>query len=300
MIDTSKYPAPIAIIDIGSNSVRLVVFESPYIGERPIFNEKVQCSLGEDLDKTGRLSETAKRRTTQTLAGFLALCSAMNIGTIIPIATAALRDAEDGREFIAEIRTQMGLDITIISGEDEARYSGLGVLAAFPQAKGVAGDLGGGSLELATIKDGGVADTISMPIGVLRILGKGKDGERYLEQHLASISPAYMKQPAFYIIGGTWRALTYAYIMTHNKRVPGIHGFRMKAEPLAEFAKEIAGKTGDELIERYHFEHSRAELLPAAAMIMHKLLPLLQVKTVIVSTGGLRDGLLRSHLEGEL
>jgi len=300
MIDTVKYPAPIAIIDIGSNSVRLVVFESPYIGERPIFNEKVQCSLGEDLDKTGRLSEAGKRRTTQTLAGFLALCSAMNIGTIIPIATAALRDAEDGREFIAEIKTQMGLEITIISGEDEARYSGLGVLAAFPQAKGVAGDLGGGSLELATIKAGGVVDTISMPIGVLRILGKGAGAQDYLDQYLSCIPSGYFKQPNFYIIGGTWRALTYAYVMTHGKKVQSIHGFRMKAEPLTEFARDIASKTGDELIERYHFEHSRAELLPAAALIMHKLLPLLQVKTVIVSTGGLRDGLLRSHLEGEI
>lgn len=300
MIDTAKYPAPVAIIDIGSNSVRLVVFESPYIGERPIFNEKVQCSLGEDLDKTGRLSEAAKKRTAQTLTGFLSLCRAMNIGTIIPIATAALRDAVDGREFIASIKAQMGLDITIISGEDEARYSGLGVLAAFPQAKGVAGDLGGGSLELATLKTGGVKDVLSMPVGVLRILGKGDDGARYLDQHLADIPSGYYKQPAFYIIGGTWRALTYAYIMAHGKKVQSIHGFRMKSGPLAEFAKEIAGKTGDELIERYHFEHRRAELLPAAALIMQKLLPLLQVKTVIVSTGGLRDGLLRAHLEGAL
>lgn len=293
MIDTSKYPAPIAIIDIGSNSVRLVVFEAPYIGERPIFNEKVQCSLGEDLDKTGRLSEAAKQRTKQTLTGFLSLCSAMNIGTIIPIATAALRDAEDGREFIAAIKAQMGLDITIISGEDEARYSGLGVLAAFPQAKGVAGDLGGGSLELATIKGGGVVDTISMPVGVLRILGKGDGGEHYLEQHLASIPQSYLKQPNFYIIGGTWRALTYAYIMAHNKKVHSIHGFRMKAEPLAEFAQGIAKKSAEELIETYHFEHSRAELLPAAALIMQNLLPLLQAKTVIVSTGACGMGFYR-------
>ncbi len=293
-------PAPIAIIDIGSNSVRLVVFESPYIGERPIFNEKVQCSLGEDLDKTGRLSEGAKQRTRQTLTGFLALSSAMNIGTIIPIATAALRDAEDGREFIAEIKAQMGLDITIISGEDEARYSGLGVLAAFPQAKGVAGDLGGGSLELATIKGGGVRDVLSMPIGVLRILGKGDGGEHYLEQHLDSIPSEYLKQPNFYIIGGTWRALTYAYIMAHGKKVQSIHGFRMKAEAFAAFAPTIAAQTEEELIKTYHFEHSRAKLLPAAALLMSKLLPLLQVKTVIVSTGGLRDGLLQSHLNGEI
>ena len=300
MIKSAKSPAPIAIIDIGSNSVRLVVFESPYIGERPIFNEKVQCSLGEDLDKTGRLSEAAKARTIQTLTGFLSLCSAMNIGTIIPIATAALRDAEDGRDFISEIKDQMGLDITIISGEDEARYSGLGVLAAFPQAKGVAGDLGGGSLELATLKNGGVRDVLSMPVGVLRILGKGKEAQSYLDQHLANIPSSYMKQPNFYIIGGTWRALTYAYIMAHGKKASSIHGFRMKAEPLAEFAHDISRKTEGALIERYHFEQSRAKLLPAAALLMNNLLPRLQVKTVIVSTGGLRDGLLRSHLDGEL
>ena len=292
--------SPIAIIDIGSNSVRLVVFEHPYIGERPIFNEKVQCGLGQDIDSTGLLHPEAKKRTLQTLGGFTSLCAAMNIGTIIPIATAALRDARDGPDFVQDIKNKTGLDVNIISGEDEALYSGLGVLSAAPSAKGVAGDLGGGSLELATLSEGAVQNVISLPVGVLRILGKKEQAQDYLDHHLSTISDAFLNRANFYIIGGTWRALTYAYVMNAGKKLPSIRGYKMKAENLAPFAAQIAQQSPQELISIYHFEHKRAELLPSAALLMQKLLPLLKPKNVIVSTNGLRDGLLRAHLDGTL
>ena len=297
---THSLSAPIGIIDIGSNSVRLVVFEAPYLNERPIFNEKVQCGLGDDLDTTGRLSPEAKDRTIQTLTGFVSLAKAMKIGHLIPIATAAMRDAADGADFITDIRAQTGLDIKIISGEDEARYSGLGVLAGFPGAKGVAGDLGGGSLELATLKSGSVHDMLSLPIGVLRILGKGGAAENYLDRHIASIPAAYTGQAHFYIIGGTWRALTYGYLMERGKKVSSIHGYKMQAEHLRPFAETLARTSPQDIINRYHFEQRRAELLPAAALLMAKLLPALAVKSVIVSTAGLRDGLLQAHMDGKI
>ncbi len=291
--------SPIGIIDIGSNSVRLVVYEAPFLGERPVFNEKVQCGLGEDIDRTGLLSPKAKARTLQTLGGFMALCGAMGIVRIVAVATAALRDASDGAAFALEIKENIGLEVNIISGEDEALYSGLGVLAAFPEAKGIGGDLGGGSLELVSMEGGAAIDKISMPIGVLRICGKDENSALdYLKRHIESIPDAFCGYEDFYSIGGTWRALSYAYIKEHRKKVVSAHGFKMNAKKLAKFAKDIAKEKPVDIMKTYHFEQRRAELLPAAALVMSHLLPRLDVETVIVSTSGLRDGLLRAYLEG--
>lgn len=297
---SASYQSPIAIIDIGSNSVRLVVFEPPYIGERPSFNEKVQCGLGQDIDATGRLSIDGKRKALHTIRGFLALCEAMDITRMIAIATAALRDAQDGQDFITEVKALLGLEITIISGEDEARYAGLGVLGSFPEACGVAGDLGGGSLELVTLSGGAAHEVISMPIGVLRILGKGADAPAYIDRYLEAIPAAYRHKSDFYIIGGTWRAITYAYVMERQKPVARIHGHRLKTAPMIEFAEKLAAMPVPEIVQRYHFEQRRAELLPAAALLMHHILPVLKPKNIVVSTGGLRDGLLQAHLQGLL
>lgn len=296
-----KDSSPIGIIDIGSNSVRLVVYEAPYIAERPVFNEKVQCGLGEDIDKTGLLSPHGKERTLQTLSGFMALCGAMNIKRVIAVATAALRDTADGGDFLHEIKLKTGLPVSIISGEDEALYSGLGVLAAFPQAKGIAGDLGGGSLELVKIGRKKVQEVISMPIGVLRIHGKSEQAAQdYLNSYLDTIPESFAGQEDFYIIGGTWRALAQAYAKEHRKTAIGTHGLTLNAKRLKSFAKDIAQEKPKNIMKLYHFEQRRSELLPAAALIMAGTLKRLNAERVIVSTSGLRDGVLQAYLEGKI
>lgn len=290
---------PIAIIDIGSNSVRLVVYEAPYIGEAPVFNEKVQCGLGADLERTGALSPAAKFRAMHTLSGFAALCEAMEIKDIVTIATAAIRDASDGMAYAAQIKDRLGLDVQIISGEEEAEFAALGVLAAFPQASGVVADLGGGSLELARIKDGEIYEKLSLPLGVLRIMGRD-DADEFISTQMTSIGNIFRSQRDFYVIGGTWRALGHAKIMNSGKKITDVHGYKINAEKLTDFALECAGKDAEYFVKTYHFEQKRSELMPTAAQLMVRLLPFIGCKNVIVSTSGLRDGLLRAHLDGRI
>lgn len=290
---------PIAVIDIGSNSVRLVVYEHPYIGEHPVFNEKVLCGLGQDLEQTGALNPLAKFRAMHTLTGFMALVQAMEIEDVVAIATAAIRDASDGPDFAVQIKEKLGLSINVISGEDEAEFAAMGVLAAFPKASGVVADLGGGSLELARIKEGEIYEKTSLPLGVLRIMGQSNP-DKFIDRHIEKISTIFRDHRDFYVIGGTWRVLGYAKIMASGKKMADVHGYKMNADKLREFALDCIDKDAAHFVKTYHFEQRRSEMLPTSARLMSRLLPALKVKNVIVSTSGLRDGLLRAHLDGRI
>jgi exopolyphosphatase/guanosine-5'-triphosphate,3'-diphosphate pyrophosphatase len=289
----------IALFDIGSNSVRMVVFEPPYIGEPPIFNEKIMCGLGRDLERTGRLNPEAKERTLRTLAGFKALCNAMDITEIAAIATAAMRDAQDGEDFAQDIRTALDIPLKIISGEEEAELAALGVVAAFPKASGIIGDLGGGSLELALLKKGHIGAKITTKLGVLRIAARD-DPDAYITQSLESLPKDFAGKKNFYVIGGTWRALGQALLMDKSKKNTDVHGLKIKTETLIEFSQSMADKPPAYFIKHFHFEQKRSELMPIAAKLMTHMLPALAVKTVIVSTSGLREGLLQAYLDGRL
>lgn len=134
----------LAVIDIGSNSVRLVVYESlnrvPYV----LFNEKVLCSLGLGVSETGRMMDKSMSKALATLKRFAILLSKMDIEDCRVIATSAVRDSENGPDFMKTVFRECGLKIQLLSGEEEARLSGYGVLCAIPDAQGIVGDLGGG------------------------------------------------------------------------------------------------------------------------------------------------------------
>ena len=157
-----------AIIDIGSNSVRLVVYNGPARAPRPIFNEKLMIGLGASLVDTGRLEQPAYDRAMRGIARFRALTEAMKVDSLRCVATAAVRDASNGAEFIADAKA-LGIDITLLSGREEARAAGYGVISSLPHADGIVADLGGGSLELVRVRNGTTAHHSSFPLGVLRI-----------------------------------------------------------------------------------------------------------------------------------
>ena len=183
--------SPAAIIDIGSNSVRLVVYDGPRRIPFILFNEKVMAGLGASLGKTGRIEPDAMERGLRAVGRFAHLCREMDVQDLRCVATAAVRDAANGEEFILRARA-MGLTVELLSGAQEAIAASYGVLSGIPGADGVVGDLGGGSLELARIKDGAVHQTISLPLGVLRlpqIRAKGASVlERLVKKMLASRS----------------------------------------------------------------------------------------------------------------
>ncbi len=180
-------PARSAIIDIGSNSVRLVVYQGPARVPAPIFNEKVMAGLGRSLSETGTIDPAAFELARTALARFAWLVGEMQVADVRTVATAAVRDASNGADLIAAAEA-LGLNVEVLSGEEEANAAGLGVLSAIPDADGIVGDLGGGSLELVRIVAGTVTDRISFPLGVLRlgaIRAKGKGAlDRRVERML--------------------------------------------------------------------------------------------------------------------
>ncbi len=292
-----KSPAEsVGVFDIGSNSVRFVAYDLSFYPPLPFFNGKVTCGLGRDLEKNGKLSGKGMKRTMKALKGFMMLAEALNIGTMRAIATAAIRDAEDGPAFAKKLSSAFGLKIEILSGDEEALYSARGVMGAFPGAKGIIADLGGGSLELARIGNGNVSEATSFPLGVLRLVAHGGKAKNIIAGQLGQIGKTHGNPGTLYAIGGTWRAFAEARQTGEGVVLPHSHGYEMDADDAIGFARKIADKKEKHLVENYAVEKKRAELLPYAGLIMECLLENTKAKKVVFSNAGLRDGIIYSLL----
>lgn len=161
----------VGVIDIGSNSVRLVVFDGAARSPAYFYNEKILCGLGAGLRETGRLNPEGKVRAMSALRRFSRLAEGMGIAPLTNVATAAMRDAEDGAEFSAEIEAETGMAINVIDGEEEARLSAQGVLLGWPEADGLVCDIGGSSMELAEVSNGKIGKRLTSPLGALALDG---------------------------------------------------------------------------------------------------------------------------------
>ena len=203
---------PVAVVDIGSNSVRLVVYDGLRRSPSPIFNEKVLCGLGKGVAITGRLNEAAIARALQELRRFKTLVRQIGVKEIYAVATAAAREAKNGAEFIDLAEKALGAGINVLTGKEEARFAALGVIAGIPEADGIAGDLGGGSLELVDLHDGKLHDGITLPIGPLRLIdlsgGSIERATHIVDEYLAKAEILrHLNGRTFYAVGGTWRNL---------------------------------------------------------------------------------------------
>ena len=291
---------PVAIIDIGSNSVRLVVYAGPPRVPTPIFNEKVLAGLGAGLDRSGRLSEDARHRALAALERFKLLLDHMKVGRTHVVATAAIRDAEDGAEFVGEVE-RIGLPCDVLSAEEEARLAGEGVLSGIPESNGIVGDLGGGSLELVDVAAGTASAGISMPLGVLR-LQANSEGERDARKTIkAALKESPLKEQArgraFYMVGGSWRSLARIDMVATDFPLPITHQYRMKPGRAKELTKVVRN-----LDPRLAGAAAPARLAtsPVAAMLLELLVEELEPSQLIVSTYGIREGLLYSNLKPDL
>ena len=291
---------PLAIVDIGSNSVRLVV----YAGTRRIpsvaFNEKVLAGLGADLARTGRLSDEAKGRALSALRRFRLLIDQMEVSRTRVVATAAARDAENGPAFLDEIRA-LGFEPEVISGEMEGVLAAEGVLSGIPDAHGVVGDLGGGSLELAGVSGGKVGRSVSLPLGVLRIGEPDRRAEDKVRRTLrtALASTGLVERGAgrpFYLVGGSWRALARLDIITTDHPLPITHQYRMASGRPAELRRMIKDLDRTDPKSIPTLTASRIPTLPAAKLVLTALAEELQPSELIVSSFGIREGLLYHDL----
>ncbi|WP_248306706.1 exopolyphosphatase [Bosea sp. AAP35] len=291
----------LAIVDIGSNSVRLVVYESVARAPAQVFNEKEMAGLGRQVATTGRLASDAIERAIAALVRFRILCEAMQVGKVHVIATAAARYASNGPEFIARAEEAIGHPIELISGDREAVLSGLGVISGFDNPDGVVGDLGGGSLELIAISKDGVGEGASVPLGGLALLDRSKNSlklaEKIVKDELDKLPQiAAMKGRDFYAVGGTWRALATLHQHQANYPLNVMHGYTLPARDVAEFVKlvERADLAGLEAIESV--SSARRPLLAYGALVLDELIKRGKPRSVIISAQGVREGLLHEQL----
>ncbi len=295
---------PVAVIDIGSNSVRLVVYEGLTRSPTPIFNEKVLCGLGREVQSTGLLAADAVDKALVALRRFRALCDRIDVPQRFAIATAACRDARNGKAFIVEAERICGTKIEVISGKREAELSALGVVSGFHKPDGIVGDLGGGSLELTDIHWHRVNTGITLPLGGLalqdissksikkaeRVVKKALDGARLLEAGVGR---------TFYAIGGTWRALARLHMWQKGYPLHVMHGYVIPAREAYDFSSLVHRVSPETLSQIEVVTDARRPLLAYAALVLEHLVEIAQPKDVVVSALGVREGLLYSMLDSE-
>lgn len=289
-----------AIIDIGSNSVRMVVYQGPARVPAPIFNEKVMAGLGRSLAETGAIDADAFALAHTALARFAWLAREMDVADVRTVATAAVRDASNGAALIAAAET-LGLSVEVLSGEDEASAAGQGVLSAIPDADGIVGDLGGGSLELVRIVAGTVTDRVSFPLGVLRIgaiRAKGKGMlERRVERCLAEVGwTGRGKSLPLYMVGGSWRALARLDMTLTGYPLPVIHGYEISADEVGRLRRSLGHFDKSRLKAMGGISSARIPTLGDAAALLGALMRHLGTRTAIASANGLREGLMFARL----
>lgn len=297
----SSKTSSIGVIDIGSNSVRLVVYDALKRVPMPLFNEKMLCGLARDLEQTNRLNHEAIVLANQALARFIHLVRIMNVKELHIFATAAVRDAADGKEFVMQIEAQHGVKIRILSGEEEATFGAYGILSSMPEANGIIGDLGGGSLELAYLKDHQVGLLHSFPMGLLRLVSlssgdKNKTIET-IDRYLANF-PIDSVEPGadFYAVGGGFRNLAKIYIALTHYPLRILHHYIVPAGQFLAVIKNMSKIPLQTLQHLSGVSGKRAETLPYTALVMERIITKYQPTNIIFSAYGVREGFLYAEL----
>src|SRR6201996_2084725 len=237
-----KRASSVAVIDIGSNSVRLVVYASMSRSLVTIFNEKALCGLGREVQSTGLLAPDAVTKALTSLRRFRALCKVQQVGRVHAIATAACRDASNGPDFIAQAQRICGVPIEILSGPREAKLSALGVISGVHNPDGIVGDLGGGSLGLIDVHGNRVRSGVTLPLGSLALLDAShkslKRAERIVPTDLANVTQLTAGTGrTFYAVGGTWRALARIHILQSGYPLRVMHGYSIPAAEALDFVR---------------------------------------------------------------
>jgi exopolyphosphatase/guanosine-5'-triphosphate,3'-diphosphate pyrophosphatase len=295
------FSQPVAVIDIGSNSVRLVIYDGQKRSPTPIFNEKVLCGLGKDMNKTGMLNKQGVVSANGAIRRFVKLSELTEVRKINMFATSAVRDAKDGDKFVKNLQDKFGVNISIFSGEEEAEYAALGIISSISHAKGVVGDLGGGSLELVSIDDEQIAFTgESFPIGPLRVPENAKKPEQ-LRQFIDSYIDTYplaknLAGKNFYAVGGSFRNLAKVHMGRKNYPLKVIHNYQVPAVDLLNTLQIVARMSEESLQRLQGISAKRSDFLPYAALILEEIIKKGKPKNVVFAASGVREGLLFSQL----
>ena len=285
-----------AIIDIGSNSVRLVVYNGPRRAPAVLFNEKVMAGLGAGLANSGKLAPSSMRRALAALRRYHALVVQMGVTHLRVVATAAAREASNAQQFLDQIAL-LGLPVEVLSGDEEAVAAGYGVLSAIPDAEGIVGDLGGGSLELIRVHGGAVHERTSLPLGVLRLREIIARGPAALDKHVTAVLREagwdnVVAELPLYLVGGSWRTLARFHMRVTDYPLPVIHHYPMPPSACRTIITNLE-KVGPQQAKAVAaISASRLPTLGDSAKILAVVAAKLRSSQLIVSAHGLREGLL--------
>ncbi|MGI9385689.1 MAG: exopolyphosphatase [Methyloligellaceae bacterium] len=288
---------PAAVIDIGSNSVRLVVYEGAKRSPSPLFNEKVLCGLGRELATTGRLADDSVDRALRALRRFRAIAGQIGAQSLHVVATAAAREAKNGSGFIRQAEEICGAKIAVLSGKREAKLAAAGVMAGFNEVNGLAADLGGGSLEIIDIKERALVGGVTLPLGGLRLIdvsgGDLQKAAEFVDDELARVDWLEQgKDRPFYAVGGTWRAFARLHMAQTRYPLRVMHGYRMSTEDALKFAHLLDHLSPTSLEGIEDVSKARRETVPFGALVMERLLRRVLPSEVLVSAFGVREGLV--------
>jgi exopolyphosphatase/guanosine-5'-triphosphate,3'-diphosphate pyrophosphatase len=295
---------PVSVIDIGSNSIRLVIYEGIARSPTVLFNEKMMAGLGRGIVSTRRLDPEAVQRSVEEFRRFRALAEQAGSESLHVIATAAAREAENGPDFIHQAEDILGTEIKVLSGRQEAYYSALGVISGFHDPDGIAGDLGGGSLELVDVSGEDIGDGITLPLGGLRLqdMTKGSPqaaGDIIRKQLERAELLGGGKNRTFYAVGGTWRNLARLHMMITGYPLNVMHHYEMDLADSAPFLRQVARGETDKMKGITSISKNRRGLLPYGAAVLQEIAAVMQPSRIVVSALGVREGYLYSLLTEE-
>ena len=292
---------PVSVVDIGSNSVRMVVYDGPNRSPAPIFNEKILAGLGRGVATTGELSQEGVARALAALRRFSRLNEQIGAKRVYPLATAAARDAANGPAFIKAAGEAIGQDIHVLTGEEEAHFAACGLLAGIPEADGVAGDLGGGSLELVSIKRGKIKTGVTLPLGPLRLTdlsgGQMTTAAEIIEETLRT-APVMKKLDgrAFYAVGGAWRNLARIHMERTGYPLRVIQQYAIPRHEALRLTEDVSRMTPEDVRKAADVSERRAETLPLASLVLNRLLSMSGARNLVFSALGVREGVLYASL----
>jgi exopolyphosphatase/guanosine-5'-triphosphate,3'-diphosphate pyrophosphatase len=296
-----KARGPVAIVDIGSNSVRLVVYEAQNRIAASLQNEKSICGIGRDMVTTGRLHAEGCEAALEALSRFRMISDGLHVEHRDAVATAAARDASNGAEFIRRAEQAWGRPIRILAGEDEARIAAEGVVAGIPDADGLAADLGGGSLDMVSVKGGKTGAAFTLPFGPLRLMDQAKgdpDKARDIVDKGLKNLPG-ISAPALYAVGGIWRSFARVDMEEQNYPLHVLQHYTIPRGRALRLCRLLAGLSRASVRKIKIVSKRRAESLPYGAVVLERLLEASDIRDVVISAYGLREGLLYGRLSAE-
>ncbi|GAB1379172.1 Ppx/GppA family phosphatase [Pararhodobacter aggregans] len=294
----------VGVIDVGSNSVRMVVFDGAARSPAYFFNEKVLCGLGRDLAQTNRLHPEGRARALAAIKRFALLSADMRLTSLTMVATAAVREAEDGTEFKAEVEAATGIEMLIIPGTEEARLSAQGVLLGWPGARGLVCDIGGSSMELAEIGDATVGRRVSSTLGPFR-LQQVPGGKKGLRTHITETLKALRDEvgadhKALYLVGGSWRALARLDMERRGYPLTVLHEYEMTPKSIRKTIDWLETQDLKKLRDKTGISPERIVLVPLATVVLRQMLTVFRPREIYISSYGIREGILYEQMPEEL